>query len=134
VSGYVTDTHALVWYLSYDPALSDTAREKFRLADTGQAEIFIPSIVVVEVVYLAERQRVPGGQIDRIVGLPSAPGSHYHLAALDADVIQAMRRVPRDLVPDMPDRIIAATALQLGLPLLTRDRRISQVVTIESVW
>ena len=29
--------------------------------------------------------------------------------------------VPRDVVPDMPDRIIAATALYLGLPLVTRD-------------
>ena len=36
---------------------------------------------------------------------------------LDYNVASALRSIPRDIVPDMPDRIIAATALHLGLPL-----------------
>lgn len=90
--------------------------------------------MLVEVVYLAERQRVSNEQIDRIISLPAATGSHYHVAALDVRVIHAMRRIPRDVVPDMPDRIIAATALLLGLPLLTRDRRIGQLASVQSLW
>jgi len=134
MSHFVTDTHALLWHLSDDPALSTTARDTFRAADGGRAEIFIPSIVLVEVVYLTERQRIPAEQIDRIAGLPDLPGSHYHLVPLDSQIIGAMRRIPRNAVPDMPDRIIAATALFLGLPLLTRDERITQSGTIQCVW
>jgi len=134
MSDFVTDTHALLWYLSEDPSLSTTARDIFRLADTGQAEISIPTIVLVEVVYLTERQRVPTDRIDRIANLPIAPGSHYHAVALDTQIIQVMRRVPRETVPDMPDRIIAATALFLGLPLITRDDRIAQLGLIQCVW
>jgi len=33
----------------------------------------------------------------------------------------------------MPDRIIAATALHLGLPLVTRDQRIA-AAGIKTVW
>jgi predicted nucleic acid-binding protein len=33
----------------------------------------------------------------------------------------------------MPDRIIAATALNLGLPLVTRDRRL-QAAGIQTIW
>jgi PIN domain nuclease of toxin-antitoxin system len=134
VSSYVSDTHALLWHLADDPALSAAARELFRLADVGQAEIVIPSIVLAELVYLGDRQRVPPEIIDRIIGLPAMPGSHYHIAALDTDVVQAMRRIPRDIVPDMPDRIIAATALHLDLPLISRDRRIVQLTSIQSIW
>jgi len=46
----------------------------------------------------------------------------------EEDIAEARREMwgnlPRDLVPEMPDRIIAATALHLGLPLVTRDRRL----------
>jgi predicted nucleic acid-binding protein len=33
----------------------------------------------------------------------------------------------------MPDRIIGATALHLGIPLVTRDRRL-QSAGIETIW
>jgi len=44
-----------------------------------------------------------------------------------------MRQVSRAEVPDMPDRIIAATALHLGVPLISRDRRIS-LSAVATVW
>lgn len=51
---YVTDTHALMWHLLGDRRLSSTARAIFDDADAGLHQIFIPSIVAVEVIYLAE--------------------------------------------------------------------------------
>ena len=46
---------------------------------------------------------------------------------------QALRKVERTLVPDLPDRVIAATALHLGLPLITRDRRM-QLSGVNTIW
>jgi len=34
----------------------------------------------------------------------------------------------------MPDRIIAATALSLGLPLLSHDRALAAVERLEVIW
>jgi predicted nucleic acid-binding protein len=61
------------------------------------------------------------------------PDSGLFIAPVDAGVADALPKIPRDVVPDMPDRIIAATALHLGLPLVTRDRRI-QAAGIQTIW
>ena len=45
------------------------------------------------------------------------------LANLTSEVVDALATIPRDSVPDMPDRIIAATAIHLGLPLISKDSR-----------
>jgi PIN domain nuclease of toxin-antitoxin system len=54
-------------------------------------------------------------------------------APLTAEVIEAMRQVPRADVPDLPDRIVAATALYFGVPLISRDGRI-RASDIHTVW
>jgi predicted nucleic acid-binding protein len=51
----------------------------------------------------------------------------------DKYVAQAMQQVERSQVPDLPDRIIAATALSLKLPLISRDRKI-QMSSVETIW
>jgi predicted nucleic acid-binding protein len=63
---------------------------------------------------------------------PDASDTGFVLAPLDRRVADAVAGVTRGVVPDMPDRIVAATALALGLPLVTRDTqtRSSPVPTI----
>ena len=55
------------------------------------------------------------------------------LAALTPEVANAVTSVPRSEVPDMPDRIIAATALHLNLSLISRDRKI-QRSGVHTIW
>jgi uncharacterized protein with HEPN domain len=45
----------------------------------------------------------------------------------------ALARIPRDQVPDLPDLVIAGTALALGLPLVTRDGKIRSS-DIQAIW
>ena len=134
MSYYVTDTHALLWHMSRDPQLSTTARAIFRQADRGLAHIFIPSIAVVEVIYLVEKARVPLDTVHRILALLANPMTHYRVIALDLQVAVVLEHIPRTVVPDMPDRIITATAYKLQLPLITRDRRIQQARLVPVVW
>jgi PIN domain nuclease of toxin-antitoxin system len=44
-----------------------------------------------------------------------------------------MQVIPREDVPDMPDRIIAATGLRLGVPIISRDRNI-RAANLETIW
>ena len=46
---------------------------------------------------------------------------------------EAMAKIPRNIVPDMPDRMIAATALHLNLPLVTIDTQV-RAANIETIW
>lgn len=43
---------------------------------------------------------------------------------LNGAIVTRMRQIPRADIPDLPDRIIAATALFHSVPVLSRDGRI----------
>jgi predicted nucleic acid-binding protein len=49
------------------------------------------------------------------------------------EIIEAMINVPRADIPDMPDRIVAATAVYFGVPTVSRDGRI-RVSKVQTVW
>ena len=121
MSAYVTETHALIWHLTADAQLSAACREIFEAADRGEATIWIPAIVLVETVYLAEKARFPSALVTQMLDLIDPPSAGYTVAPLDAGVVRSLAAIDRSSVPDMPDRIVAATALKLGIPLLTRD-------------
>ena len=95
--------------------------------------IFIPSICLVELTYLVEKGRLPRIARDRLVQAFDDPSSACNIAALDRDVANTLELISRDEVPDMPDRVIAATAAALKVPLISRDRKI-QSSTVETLW
>lgn len=134
MSAYVTDTHGLIWHLTADGQLSSVCRTIFEAADRGEAKVWIPGIVLVETVYLAERARFPLTLVTRMLDLIDPPSAGYEVAPLDAGVVRALATIDRSVVPDMPDRVIAATALTRGVPLLTRDRRIRFALGTRAVW
>ncbi len=131
---YVTDTHALIWHLQNSPNLSSKVRQIFSQTDEGAATAVIPAIVVVEMIYLAEKRRIPGNLLNAALNLMGTDSVNYLLAPLDFSVVSSLRQIPRSAVPDMPDRIIAATALALNLPLLSRDSVISNLSEINVIW
>ena len=130
---FVTDTHGLIWYLEDSPRLGPAARRAFDACDRGEIVIYIPTICLVEIVYLQEKGRIPADLKAQLDTELQAGTSGLFLVALTAEVANAVARVPRAKVPDMPDRIIAATALHLGLPLISRDRKI-QLADVNTTW
>jgi predicted nucleic acid-binding protein len=44
-----------------------------------------------------------------------------------------MRLVSRAEVPDMPDRMVAATAVYFDVPVISRDRRI-RAARLKTIW
>jgi PIN domain nuclease of toxin-antitoxin system len=132
MTGVVVDTHAFVWYFLDPRRLSQTARDAFDQAAAKGDRIFIPAIVLVEICYLVDKGRWRPEDLDTLVATLNDPNSGFVVAPLDQQTALSVRAIDRSVVPDMPDRIIAATALSLGLPLITRDGKIraSNVVTI----
>jgi|SRR6266481_606567 len=129
----VLDTHAAIWYVFIRKRLSQDALRFIRRAVESGRPVYISAISLVETIYLIERGRIPLEAIQRLEAGLKDPASGLLVAPVDEDVAEAVHRVPRDIVPDMPDRIIAATALHLGLPLITRDQKI-QSTGIPTIW
>ena len=126
------DTHSIVWYLSGDRRLSARAVDTLDHATETGDLIHVPSICLVELTYLVEKGRLPATARHRLVRALDDPATPCLLAPLDRLVADALAAVSRDEVPDLPDRVMAATALALGVPLITHDGKIraSQVQTI----
>ncbi|MBA2494459.1 MAG: type II toxin-antitoxin system VapC family toxin [Acidobacteria bacterium] len=129
----VTDTHALVWFVLDAPELSADARQAMLNAAANGEPVFMPSICLVELVYLIEKGRIPKELLKRIKQTLANPNSELTVYHLTEVVAESLELVPRKDVPDMPDRIIAATALHLGLPLVTRDGKI-RAANITTIW
>ena len=110
----VADTHVVIWYFLNSPRLSSAAAAALDSAVT----ILLPSICMVGTLYLVEKGRIPRVAWDRLRAELADPGSALALAPLDLAVVEAMTRIPRSAVPDLPDRVIAATALRRQAPLV----------------
>lgn len=130
---FVTDTHGLIWYLEDSPRLGAQALAAFEACDRGECLIYIPTICMVEIIYLQEKGRIASHLFDQLRTSLAAGDTGFALADLTLGVASTMANVLRTEVPDMPDRIVAATALHLGLPLISRDRRI-QLSAVPSIW
>ena len=123
MSNLVTDTHALIWYLEDSSRLSPAANQVFEECERGEIVIYIPTICLVEIVYLQEKGRISADMKSQLDAALIAGTSGMILVNLTDEVVTALATIPQDNVPDMPDRIIAATAKYLGLPLINRDTR-----------
>lgn len=131
---HVVDTHALVWHLTKQNELGSSARQLLAAADAGYQQIIVPSIALVELVYLFERGRIGRQVYEQILGLVSTAGSAYELVPLDLRVLPFVPQVPRTSVPELCDRIITATALAFNAPLITRDHAIINSGVVTTIW
>ncbi|MCC6537403.1 MAG: PIN domain-containing protein [Bryobacterales bacterium] len=127
------DTHAIVWYLAGDPRLSATATAALDQATAEGETIHVPSVCLVELTYLVEKGRVPALARERLVRALDDPATPCRLAPLDRGVADALEFVSRDEVPDLPDRIVSATAVALRVPLVSRDGKI-RASQVETIW
>jgi PIN domain nuclease of toxin-antitoxin system len=133
MSACVADTHAVIWYLMNDPRLSPAAFQAMQKAAAAGDYVFVSAITIVEVVYLIDKGRFPQSLLTGVVNTLNDPMRELTLAVLDNEIAQTMQQIPRLVVPDMPDRIIAATALHMNLPLVTADHKI-QAANIQTIW
>lgn len=96
-------------------------------------EIGVSTITLVETIYLIEKQKVPADTLPRMAAALRTPKGVFVEVPLDLDIAETLARVDRSLVPDMPDRIVAAAALHLKVPVISRDGKIT-VSGVTTIW
>lgn len=126
MSDFVTDTHALIWYLEDSDDLGADANAAFDACDRGESFIYIPTICLVELIYLQEKGRIPLELKKKLDNHLRSGKTNFLIVDLSIEVVNSLEGIARETVPDLPDRIIASTAKAMGLPLLSRDRALQK--------
>lgn len=130
---YVTDTHALLRYSGTGRGrLPQRVRRVFQQCEAGRAAIVVPVVVAWETALLVEDGVITlrpsfAQWWERLAGTPN-----YSVLPLDLEVVKAAYGL-RSLT-DPSDRLIVATAMTLGLPLITADSAITDSGLVPVVW
>ena len=127
---FVADTHALWWYFRSPERLSVAASAVFQLAETGNATVVVPAIVVAEFYYLSVKLGSPLEPLALLETLDTVRG--IELSELGRAQLERLDRFPE--VPEMHDRLIAAESDALGAPVVTRDAVPSASDRVATVW
>lgn len=120
MSSYVTDTMALVKFMMGKKVINKASHEAFKSAEKGKGVIIIPAIVLMEILYLFEKNRIPVSllQTENLI-----ESDNYQFEPLSLEILKTGSEITD--IPELHDRLIAATARHLGLPIITNDPDIS---------
>lgn len=129
----IADTHTAIWYLFSDPRLGKAA---FAFIDDTTAKgdyIGVSAITIAEMVYLIEKGRIPENALNDLRAATTDPKAVLRHVPLDEAIAMKMTEIFRQDLPDLPNRVIAATALFFSVPVLSRDARIRSS-NIQTIW
>ncbi|MEH2164500.1 MAG: PIN domain-containing protein [Nostoc sp.] len=110
----VADTHAVIWYIFGDSRLSTTAQNTIAQIASSGDQVAFSSITLAEIIYLSEKGRISPLTLERLLVSVDAIDAVLFEVPFNRQIAQALPLVNRSQVPDLPDRIIAATALLSG--------------------
>ena len=126
------DTHIAVWLLIDPNRLSRAAIHAIRHASESGNSLAISSLTLFEIAQLIARNRI---QVDvslelfiqKVEARFTVKPVNSHTAVLSA---QLSATYPRDPI----DRLIGATALAEGMPLVTADQKIRNAPDVQTIW
>ncbi|MBU4298817.1 type II toxin-antitoxin system VapC family toxin [Patescibacteria group bacterium] len=120
----VVDSHTLFWFLTNNPKLSAKAK---RLIETSE-KVIIPSIVLMEILYLLEKNNLSYQFVEFLSELKIR---NYLVYPLDLKVIAQTLGISSGL--EMHDRLIIATAQIFNSPLISKDTQIKNYY-LRTIW
>jgi len=130
----VIDTHALIWWAAADRHRIGRRALKFLDAvDDGRAIACVSTVALVE---LSEALHFGAMLLDRrfdavLNGMRDTP-SRYQVVPLTLEIVARSHTL--FAIQERGDRLTAATAAELGYPIVTRDPAISAVAGLDHVW
>ncbi|HUI43787.1 MAG TPA: type II toxin-antitoxin system VapC family toxin [Terriglobia bacterium] len=128
----LVDTHVVVW-LAFDPGrLSNKARAAIDSARAQGEGLAICDISLLELATLVSK-----GRVRLAIGLESflrEVEARFVVVPITSRACATALGLPAAYPSDPADRIIGATAVVEGIPLLTADREIRRSKAVQTIW
>jgi PIN domain nuclease of toxin-antitoxin system len=130
----VLDTHVLVWRVNGETRrLALKARQALE-QHAKRNELLISSVTVFEITTLERRGRLrfkisASEWLAQVRRLPE-----YRIEPLTDDIAERAGQFGDAFPGDPADRMIAATALLRGIPLVTHDENLRGIEYLKTIW
>ena len=127
------DTHAWVWFISNPEKLSLKAEKSIEKA-IQENDILISSISAWEVALLVSKRRLEL-TMDVSEWISSSEKLPFiRFIPVDNGIAVRSVSLPESLHNDPADRIIIATSMKYGAPIITMDEKILDFPHVQSIW
>jgi len=125
---YIADAHAFARYLVDE--LPREADAVFQDAERQKCKVIIPSIAIVELIYIFERTGSEPKIWEMFDKMDLYPCFSIH--PLDERILKI---IPDVKLKELHDRIIVATAIAAGTKkLITKDEEMRKSRIVETIW
>ena len=128
----VLDTHVVVWILVDSRRLSKRAIQALDDAREQTSGVFVSDVTLSEIASLVARKRI-GLQVSLESFLEEVE-SLFTILPINRHIAAQSVQLPSTYPKDPMDRIIGATALVEGCPLVTADEGIQRARAIKTIW
>lgn len=126
------DTHAVLWVKSDAARLSPKAKATIERARRDAEGLAISGITLLELATLANK-----GRVRLTISLESMLQeieAQFVVLPISSRACARTLQLPAGYPKDPADRLIGATALVEGLPLITADKEIIKSKTVPTIW
>lgn len=128
----LVDTHVIVWLAFAPDRLSARAKAAIDHARRNGEGLAISDITLLELAMLARK-----GRVKLEIGVEAflhEVETRFVVLPITGRACARMLGLPPDFPKDPADRVIAATALVEGVPLMTADDGIRRSRVIRTIW
>jgi PIN domain nuclease of toxin-antitoxin system len=126
------DTHVVVWLAFHQDQLSKKARQAIDDTRKSKDGLAISDITLLELATLVNRGRL---HLDiTLESFLQEVESHFVVLPIYSGACARITSLPAVYPKDPVDRIIAATAMVQGIPLVTADREIRRSKALRTIW
>ena len=127
------DTHIIIWDALKPELLSKKSRREIELANKSDGIIFC-DICLWEIAMLLRKSRIEFDVsylefIDLIM-----VANKYILQSITPQIANLATRLSNEINADPADRLIVATSIITNTPLITADKNLRKVKSINTIW
>lgn len=132
------DTHTWIWHLTDRKSLSEAAREgidnEYHLYQAGRnGRVAVSAISVWELFTLAKKGRLELSVPPAAFSTNTRRDPVMNFVPIDESIARRCVELP-DIHQDPADRLILSTAVEMGWPVVSRDKRFPEYGTVTVIW